>query len=150
MNSLIFSFKNTCFIALCICLFKTAAHTQTRNENTMFQSAFLKNTRSGTQFCFTVKKETNISYYLLEAGNDSLQTETVAGITPKGNSMLPLQYSYDVSALPYSFYRIKAVTMNRETFYSITVYRNCREKLQEPEKEHIIEMPEAFVFLSLQ
>jgi len=64
-----------------------------------------------------VQKETCTQYYAIEGSLDSLNFEPIETLKPKTNSMLPTNYSVDVSALEYRWFRVRRIgTDNRITY----------------------------------
>lgn len=67
---------------------------------------------------FTVKSESNIRYYVVEAGRDSLNYDVVATVPARGNTTLSGRYtacSYDTG---YRYYRVRQVDITAGNLYS--------------------------------
>lgn len=64
-----------------------------------------------------VHKEICTQYYAIEGSLDSLNFEPIEILKPKTISMLPTNYSVDVSALEYRWFRVRRIgTDNRITY----------------------------------
>jgi hypothetical protein len=72
---------------------------------------------------FTVAKEANIKYYVIEGTNDSIQYEFVAVVKSRGNSVLPIEYRTAISVNQCTIYSIKQIDMNGTTVEVHTIGR---------------------------
>lgn len=67
---------------------------------------------------FSVKSESNVRYYLLEASRDSASYDIVARTAARGNKMLAQQYSLCSYDTNYRYYRVRQVDMMAGIVYS--------------------------------
>jgi hypothetical protein len=88
-----------------------------------FSKVALKNLHNRESICFSVPKEVNVRHYRVEASNDNVNFDIIATIPAKTNSVLAVNYNYDLSAHAYAYYRIAMVGMNGDMPYSAVVAR---------------------------
>lgn len=78
---------------------------------------------------FTIAKVQNVRNYIIEAGNDTNNLETIAQINQPLNSTIPVKFSYVLQNQlnNYKYYRIVQISMAQEMEYSTVVEQNTNE-----------------------
>lgn len=73
---------------------------------------------SEAEVSFTVRKEANIRYYLIEGSKDSLSFDILDRIASAGNTVLPLSYRRTMYDTSYRLYRVRQVDIASAASYS--------------------------------
>jgi hypothetical protein len=101
--------KPTTFLTFCFTLLCNII------TNAQVQSAQMNNQN---KISFTVAKEANVSYYVIEGSNDSIHYNFVQQIPSKGNSVLPVKYTVSFWKPEYRYLRIRQQNMNQQITYA--------------------------------
>ena len=70
---------------------------------------------------FTVSRESNIRYYVLEGSNNDVDFDIVSRVESQGNRVLPCKYELAKADKDYNYYRISQVDMNGAVAYSFVL-----------------------------
>jgi len=87
----------------------------------VFNNVALENTHNRNMISFSLPSEANVTYYRVEASNDSKSFEIVGTVRSSGNSVLSKEYRYELYGVNYKYYRIGRVGMNGSLQYSDVV-----------------------------
>jgi heme-binding NEAT domain protein len=98
------------------------------NAQQFGQVSFKDNTNT---VAFTVPKESNVRYYVLEGSNNEVDFDIVSRVESQGNRVLPCQYQLPQTDKAYTSYRIRQVDMNGAITYSPILNRTT-SRFQEP------------------
>lgn len=96
-----------------------------------FSGVSLQTARNSQVVAFTINHEVNVRHYRVEASNDGVNYKVIGTIPSKGNSVMPINYKFDVSAYAYTHYKVGMVEMNGQMPYS-TVVTNNGDKMETP------------------
>lgn len=119
--------KNAIFFVLAICI-SVASKAQDA-----FTTVSLKNIHNRETLVFGTAHEVNVRHYRIEACNDGLNFETIATIPAKTNSVRAQQYSYDLAAYNYVYYRVAKVEMDGNMPYSAIVWKKTVKENGQPD-----------------
>ncbi len=85
---------------------------------TVFQNFGVRHQDSDGVVYFTVSKEANIRYYVIEGRKADDTFEIIGSFPSDGNTIMPRTYEFPISGFSYSGYRIRQVDLMGAIVYS--------------------------------
>lgn len=93
-----------------------------------FKNVSLQTARNSQAVAFTIDREANVRHYRVEASNDGANYKVIGTMPSRGNSVVPANYKFDISAYSYAYYRVGMVEMNGQMPYSDVVKIKSKEE----------------------
>lgn len=93
------------------------------SQRPVFSTVALGHIHHREMIVFALPRESNTRYYRIEAGNDSLDMQLIATIPSKGNSVLPVQYNFELTGFAYNYYRVGKTGMDGSILWSPVVFK---------------------------
>ena len=94
------------------------------SQSATFSFISLGRSHQGELMRFCLPMESNTRYFRIEAGDDSLNLQLIATIPSKGNSVLPVQYNFDLAGFNYNYYRVGITKMDGSITWSPVVFKS--------------------------
>jgi len=81
----------------------------------MAQSTVIEKGTDQDRIQFSVSREANIRYYVVEGANDSINFEIINTVPSEGNTVHARTYVFDITEKRFSNYRVKQIDYSGST-----------------------------------